>query len=254
MRGARFLMRWFLFARAMLGAASLAQAQDDAGLARAHFNKATRFYEVGDYQQALDEFKAAHMAKADSAFLFNIAQCHRQLGHLDQAVTLYKRYLAASPNAANRAEVEKRIADLEAELAAAKASVPPPTPPPPVSAASSPSPATPLTAPLATSAPVESRATGSGWPYLPWIGAGVTLALVGGAVATGLSASSKYNNLQDSCGKGPPGCSEGDINGVKSRALWANVLWGAAGVAAVGTGLAFVLTPKQSVVQVSWSF
>ena len=244
----------------MLGTAPLAQAQDDAGLARAHFNKGTRFYEVGDYLQALDEFKAAHMAKTDPAFLFNIAQCHRQLGHLDQAVTLYKRYLAASPNAANRAEVEKRIADLDAELAAAKPSVPPvppvppPTTPPPVSAAASPTSATPLTVPLETSAPAEPKSAGAGWQSLPWIGAGVTLALLGGAAATGLSASSKYNQLQDSCGKGPPGCSEGDINGVKSRALWANVLWGAAGVAAVGTGLAFVLTPKQSAVQVSWSF
>jgi tetratricopeptide (TPR) repeat protein len=256
MRGARFFMGWCLFASATLAAAPGAQAQDDARLAKAHFNKATRFYEVGDYQQSLEEFKAAHMAKADPAFLFNIAQCHRQLGQPTLAVTLYKRYLAASPDAANRAEVEKRIADLEAELAAAKPSVLPPTPPPSVPAVASPSlsPVTPLTAPLATSAPAETSAASSGWRYLPWIGAGVTLALVGGAVATGLSASSKYNSLQDSCGKAPPGCSEGDINGVKSRALWANVLWGAAGVAAAGTGLAFVLTPKQSAVQVSWSF
>ncbi len=63
-----------------LGSVSSASAQDDIDAAKAHFSKGTRMYEVGDYGQALDEFKAAHLAKPDPAFLYNIAQCHRQLG------------------------------------------------------------------------------------------------------------------------------------------------------------------------------
>jgi tetratricopeptide (TPR) repeat protein len=78
----------------------------DPAAARAHYAKATRLYEVGEYQQALAEFKAAHLAKPDSAFLYNIAQCHRQMGDLGQAVVMYKRYLVATPNAANRPEVD----------------------------------------------------------------------------------------------------------------------------------------------------
>jgi tetratricopeptide (TPR) repeat protein len=241
---------------AMLGGTPRLRAQDDAGVAKAHYNKATRFYEVGDYQQALDEFKAAHMAKADPAFLYNIAQCHRQLGHAEQAITLYKRYLAASPKASNRAEVEKRIADLESGLAAKPPSAP--AAPEPQTSAFTPY-AAPEPAPAPVAAPetvtqAEAATASSGWRFLPWIGVGVTLALVGGAVATGLSASSRYDDLQNTCGKGPPGCSESDIDRVKSRALWANLLWGAAGVAAVGTGLSFVLTPHESAVQVAWRF
>jgi tetratricopeptide (TPR) repeat protein len=82
-----------------------ASAQDDLGAAKAHYNKASRLYDVGEYRQALEEFKAAHLAKPDPAFLFNIAQCHRQLGDLEQAIVMYKRFLAASPKAGNRSEV-----------------------------------------------------------------------------------------------------------------------------------------------------
>lgn len=119
---------------------SLAQ-EDDPAAAKAHFSRGTRLYEVGEYRQALDEFKSAHLAKPDPAFLYNIAQCHRQLGDLEQAATMYRRYLSASPNAKNRTEVEKRIDEIEADLAAGKqknasdpARVPPPQPvsPPPV--------------------------------------------------------------------------------------------------------------------------
>ena len=39
------------------------------------------------------------------------------LGELEQAVTMYKRFLAASPNAGNRGEVEKRVAERNARAA-----------------------------------------------------------------------------------------------------------------------------------------
>src|SRR5271157_514619 len=103
------LVAVLVFVCATLGSVSSASAQDDRDAAKAHFSRGTRLYQVGEYRQALDEFKAAHLAKPDPSFLYNIAQCHRQLGDLEQAVTMYKRFLAASPNAANRAEVEKRV-------------------------------------------------------------------------------------------------------------------------------------------------
>jgi len=108
---------------AHLGPSSPAAAQDDVEAAKAHFHRGTRLYEVGEYRQALEEYKAAHLAKTDPAFLFNIAQCHRQLGDLEQAVIMFKRFLSASPNAANRGEVEKRVAELEGELAKRKSAV-----------------------------------------------------------------------------------------------------------------------------------
>ena len=46
-------------------------------------------------------------------FLYNIAQAHRQAHHDDLALAFYRRYLAAEPNADNRAEVEAQIQEAE---------------------------------------------------------------------------------------------------------------------------------------------
>jgi len=108
--------------------------------------------------------------------------------------------------------------------------------------------------PGAVATVAELRPTGSSLRVLRWVGAGVTLALAGGALLSGVAASSKYDDLKSSCGATSTGCSNGDINGVKSRALLTNVLWGAAGVVAIGTGVIFYLTPRQSAVQVAWRF
>jgi hypothetical protein len=258
----------------ILGSASPTFAQDDLHSAKAHYAKATRLYEVGEYGQAIGEFKAAHLAKPDPSFLYNIAQCHRQLGEFEQAVTLYKRFLGASPNAANRAEVEKRVAEIEADLAAKKREAAAPTRTPNAPAVDLPAPSVPAQSPIAIEAgpaltahssdvvvesvtvasAAQTRPAASSLRYLRWIGVGVTLGLVGGALATGLSASSRYNDLKSTCGSTNAGCSDSAVNGVKSRALLTNVLWGVAGVAAVGTGVAFYLTPTESAIQVAWRF
>jgi hypothetical protein len=80
---------------------------------REHFNQGTRHYDLGHYQEALGEFEAAYMGVPDPAFLFNIAQCHRKMGHDKEAVGFYKSYLHNAPNAPNRADVQKRIQELE---------------------------------------------------------------------------------------------------------------------------------------------
>jgi len=81
--------------------------------AKDHFNQGTRHYELGHYQEALGEFEVAYMAVPDPVFLFNIAQCHRKMGHDKEAVGFYKSYLRAAPNAPNRADVQKRIREME---------------------------------------------------------------------------------------------------------------------------------------------
>ena len=68
---------------------AVAEPNGDASIARSHFEKGTRLFQVGDYRQALVEFRAAHVAKPDPAFLWNIGQCHRQLGELPEALTMY---------------------------------------------------------------------------------------------------------------------------------------------------------------------
>jgi tetratricopeptide (TPR) repeat protein len=86
--------------------------------AKQHYAAASKFYDLAEYEGALREFKEAYRAVEDPAFLFNIAQCHRKLGHAQDAITFYRNYLRRAPNAANKAEVEKRIAELERAPAA----------------------------------------------------------------------------------------------------------------------------------------
>jgi hypothetical protein len=81
--------------------------------AKAHANRATSLYNLGHFQAALAEYEAAYMAVQDPPFLFNIAQCHRKLGNNKNAIDFYRSYLRVAPDASNRTEVQKRIADLE---------------------------------------------------------------------------------------------------------------------------------------------
>src|SRR4030095_7304029 len=107
--------------------------------AKQRYAAASRLYDLAEYEGALAEFKEAYRAVGDPACLFNIAQCHRKLGHTQDAITFYKTYLRRAPNAANRAEVEHRITELERAPAAPPPSQPPAgQPPPPETAGATP--------------------------------------------------------------------------------------------------------------------
>jgi tetratricopeptide (TPR) repeat protein len=124
-----------VFASLVAAAPLLARAEpgDVAQTARQRFETGTKLYNVGEYRDALQEFKLGYLAKPDPAFLFNMAQCYRMLGEHAQAVRQYRAYLREQPNTGNRAEIERHIADSEAKLQAA--TPPPATPPPPPSEA-----------------------------------------------------------------------------------------------------------------------
>jgi tetratricopeptide (TPR) repeat protein len=82
-------------------------------VAKAHYNRGTSFYNLGRFQDALAEYEAAYLVVQDPPFLFNLAQCHRKLGNNKDALGFYRSYLRVAPNASNRAEVQKRIAELD---------------------------------------------------------------------------------------------------------------------------------------------
>jgi hypothetical protein len=139
--------------------AAAAAAVEGSAAAAAHYRQGRKLYQVAEYAQALDEFKKAYLAREDPAFLYNIAQCHRQLGDNRQAVTFYKRYLSeAPPNDPNRPEAEKLIKDLEAKTAAAPS--PPPAPLPPEQPAAPPPAAPEPPPPVPGAAPAAPPAAG----------------------------------------------------------------------------------------------
>jgi tetratricopeptide (TPR) repeat protein len=84
--------------------------------ARARFAEGNLAYDLAEFQKALDAYSEAYRLRPLPGFLFNIAQCHRQLGRSERAAFFYRRYLALSkeepPNAA-------LVRDLIAEMDAA---------------------------------------------------------------------------------------------------------------------------------------
>jgi tetratricopeptide (TPR) repeat protein len=119
----------------MVAPAEVAAASTETEMAEAkqHYAQGSRLFDLAEYEPALREFKEAYRVVGDPAFLFNIAQCHRKLGHTQDAITFYRTYLRRAPNASNRPEVERRIAELERAPAAPPAPAPP-TPAPPAPA------------------------------------------------------------------------------------------------------------------------
>ncbi len=145
--------------------------------AKAHYDQGTVHFNLDEWPQAIEQFKAAYRLFPDATFLYNIAQCHRKLGNPADALSFYKKYLRERPEAPNRAEVEKRIEELEASKAAqptpavvparlASAPTAPPavTPPPAVTqepvAPPAPLPAAPPAQPAPSSEPTSSGASG----------------------------------------------------------------------------------------------
>lgn len=86
-----------------------------------HFNQGDVLYRLGKFRKALDEYKRALEFQRHPAILFNIGQCHRQLGQWKQALFSYELFLSERPNAPNRAEVETWIQDLKRRIATAEA-------------------------------------------------------------------------------------------------------------------------------------
>jgi tetratricopeptide (TPR) repeat protein len=72
-----------------------------------------RLFKLGRYDEAVAEYRRAYELRADPTFLYHIAECYRERGAGEQALFYYKRYLAAKPDAPERAEVLEKIADLD---------------------------------------------------------------------------------------------------------------------------------------------
>jgi len=93
-----------------------ARAQTMKRGAKASFEKGATEYNLGHFADAIAQFEKAYAIDAAPILLFNIGQCHRQLGNKERALFFYRRYLEQDPKAENRVEVEKRMAELERSM------------------------------------------------------------------------------------------------------------------------------------------
>jgi hypothetical protein len=77
--------------------------------AKALFAEANQHYSLGEFDQAMTSYSLAYRLKPLPAFLFNIAQCHRKLGHYKDAIAMYQNYLVGVPDAPNKDVVDSLI-------------------------------------------------------------------------------------------------------------------------------------------------
>ncbi len=100
-------------------AAFAADSEDDAALKRARkfFKKGEKLFALGRFAEALGEYQRAFEEYPLPEFLFNIGQCHRNLGAYDEAIFSFRKYLRLKPDAVNREGTEELITELEEEKA-----------------------------------------------------------------------------------------------------------------------------------------
>ena len=79
-------------------------------------------FRLGDFSAALSRYSEAYKLHQDPRMLYNIAQCHRHLGHTEKAIFFYKQHLERwnrlNPGSESpvKAAVDKHLAALEAKL------------------------------------------------------------------------------------------------------------------------------------------
>src|SRR5204862_6239173 len=71
-----------------------------------------RHFDLGQYADAIRDFKAAYLRAPSPELLYDLAQAYRLSGDCPQAAAMYRRYLATSPTGRQRARTDQRIAEL----------------------------------------------------------------------------------------------------------------------------------------------
>ncbi|MBC8068520.1 MAG: tetratricopeptide repeat protein [Deltaproteobacteria bacterium] len=98
---------------------------DDSGATDANLQRAMRAFESGSanynsakYKDALSDFLEAASLYASPDFQYNIGLCYEKLDKPEEAIRAYEIYLKTKSEVPDRANVENRIAELRAEIAA----------------------------------------------------------------------------------------------------------------------------------------
>ena len=79
---------------AVLAALTAHARADDTTEAREHFDRGAAAYELGDFQRAIDEFKASYEKYPSPMLLYNLAQSYRKAGNNELASHEYRQYLS----------------------------------------------------------------------------------------------------------------------------------------------------------------
>jgi tetratricopeptide (TPR) repeat protein len=187
--GSALLVLFVLLAATASTAEGRTEEREHPG--RALFERAEAAFNRGKFEEARASYQAAYDVEPLPAFLFNIAQCYRNLGDYERAQFFFHRYTVLDPNSPNRAAAERLIAEMNRLAEERRSQAAPVTSPP----SSAPSPAAPPAAippdgRSATEQPslLAARASNESSPPKPVYRRGWFWAGVGGAVLLGATA------------------------------------------------------------------
>ncbi len=105
----------------LLGSAPRAQANDkQKALSKISFERAELLYRQARFRQALRAYSKAMSYYRHPAYLFNMAQCHRNLNQHVKARFFYRLFLSEAVDPPNKKEVERFIAAMDLKIAEQK--------------------------------------------------------------------------------------------------------------------------------------
>lgn len=126
-RGRAWAVAAFLVGAALMAAVPTAGAQqgsrpatgtpenaDASRQARAHFVRGQQHFDAREFEEAVTAFEQAAALVPSADLWYNIARAHEELGHREQAVEYYRRYLRDRVDPPDRARIEAHITELEA--------------------------------------------------------------------------------------------------------------------------------------------
>ena len=215
-----------------------AKRSADRSSVEEHYKNGMKAYTLGRFPEAIEEFKEAYELRSEPIFLYNIAQSHRQNKQFERAIFFYRRYLEAEPKAKNRADIEQRIDELQAEIDRKKAETPLAPPPQPIVVVPPPTPlpVAPLPVPPPTTVVHDRPVPPASSPGRGLRIAGIIVGAVGVAgVATGIVFGLHATSLHDEAVKSG---SVYDNSKYQSAKTYKDLQWVALGVggAAIVTG------------------
>lgn len=219
-----------------VGAKTAAAARPaDKASAKVAFEAAKKAYAEKRYAEAASLFAYSYDLSGNPDLLFNVAQALRLSGDLKKALATYRLFLKERPDSENARLAQIKIDEIDIAL------LPVPSKKRTTrNAQAEPQSTSEIGTDLAVAeSPPQQKRTLPPWAFKA--GAITTGAFAFAAITTGLSASSKFGNLKDSCGQTPQGCSEAQIDGLNSRANWATAFWILTGLSAAATGVVFAI-------------
>ena len=242
-----FSMMWLVFGTKEVRAQLTPQQKQEIHV---HYQQATRAYDLGKYQEAVDEYQKVYEIDGDPVMLYNIAQAYRLNDQPQESIHFYRRYLQRSPEARNKEDVERKITAMEKlieERRKAAALVAPPPPKPEAKPAAVPEPVlpTPVVTPVVVapppSPPPSQRSTTR--LVVGWSMVGVGAASIAVAIVEGIKAKNRGDTLTRMSSTTAPPVWTPALESIQSQGKTANIVAIVCGIAgtAVGVGGAIVL-------------